>query len=589
MTKILTALKDTFVPIPPRRLDIEETTIYDGDLSGKVKSDILLTSTTGENDDSSSSTIIPSSTQRKLKNRHVQLIGISGVIGTALFVAIGNGLRKGGPGFLLLAFAIWCLPIMAITVSTAEMVCYLPINSPFIRIGGRCIDDAFEFMQGWNFWFLQCVQIPFEIVAVNTIIHYWTASYSPAITLSIQVFLYFIISIFAVKVYGETEFWLAIGKVIMAIGLMMFTFVTMVGGNPQHDAYGFRYWKNPGSFKTYLSTGSLGYFRALLHCLIQASFTIAGPDYLAMVAGETIMPRKKTLPRAFKQIFYRLTFLFLGGCICVGTLIPFNDPSLIAAIADSKPGAAASPYVIAMVNMGIKVLPDIINGSLVLAAFSSGNAYTFCSSRTLYGLALDGKAPYIFTWCNKSGVPILAVLISLAWGLISFLQLNENSAVVLDWLINFITSCQLFNFSCMCITYIFFRRAVLAQGIDRESFTFKSWFQPYTAIFGLVSTFIMMWVNGYTVFTKGGWDYKQFLFYYLVIFIDIGLFIFWKLFKRTKFVPPMKADLVSGLAEIELHEAEYENYLEESNKMDGPKNLWRKAVDSVMALTVGKD
>lgn len=433
---ILRVLKDTFLPIPPPKpkqsfieqqyetspIYINKNDKFDGNsvTGGDGGGDIIthegiIDKTEVYNTDhyslSDASTLI-TQTQRRLKNRHVQLIGISGVIGTALFVSIGEALQK-GPAFLLLGFAIWCIPILCITVSTAEMVCYLPINSPFIRLAGRCCDDAFEFMAGWNFWFLECVQIPFEIVAVNTVIHYWRDDYSPIIPLIIQVALYFLISIFAVKVYGEVEFWLAIGKIILAVGLMLFTFITMVGGNPKHDAFGFRYWKDPGAFNTYLSTGSLGYFQAFVAVLSRASYTIAGPDYLSMVAGETILPRSSTLPRAFKQIFYRLTFLFLGGCLCIGILVAYNDPDLTAAIDDSRPGAGASPYVIAMNHLGITILPDIVNGALVISAFSAGNAYTYCSSRSLYGLALDGKAPYIFTYCNKAGVPILAVLISL--------------------------------------------------------------------------------------------------------------------------------------------------------------------------------
>lgn len=42
--------------------------------------------------------------------------------------------------------------------------------------------------------------------------------------------------------------------------LFIFTFITMVGGNPQHDAYGFRYWNNPGAFAEYRSTGTEGRF-----------------------------------------------------------------------------------------------------------------------------------------------------------------------------------------------------------------------------------------------------------------------------------------------------------------------------------------
>ena len=44
---------------------------------------------------------------RKLKPRHIQLIGIGGTIGTALYVQIGRGLLNGGPGSLFMAFTIW--------------------------------------------------------------------------------------------------------------------------------------------------------------------------------------------------------------------------------------------------------------------------------------------------------------------------------------------------------------------------------------------------------------------------------------------------------------------------------------------------
>lgn len=82
--------------------------------------------------------------------------------------------------------------------------------------------------------------------------------------------------------YGEAEFWLSGGKVILLGIVFAFTFVTMVGGNPQHDAYGFRYWNNPGAFAEYRSTGSLGRFEGFLACLWSASFTVVGPEYISM-------------------------------------------------------------------------------------------------------------------------------------------------------------------------------------------------------------------------------------------------------------------------------------------------------------------
>ena len=50
---------------------------------------------------------ISDSTRRKLKPRHIQLIGIGGTIGTALYVQIGEGLLNGGPGSLFIAFTLW--------------------------------------------------------------------------------------------------------------------------------------------------------------------------------------------------------------------------------------------------------------------------------------------------------------------------------------------------------------------------------------------------------------------------------------------------------------------------------------------------
>jgi hypothetical protein len=38
---------------------------------------------------------------------------------------------------------------------------------------------------------------------------------------------------------------LSSGKLVLILMLFCFTFITMVGGNPKHDAYGFRYWRDP--------------------------------------------------------------------------------------------------------------------------------------------------------------------------------------------------------------------------------------------------------------------------------------------------------------------------------------------------------
>lgn len=212
----------------------------------------------------------------------------------------------------------------------------------------------------------------------------------------------------------------------------------MLGGNPLHDRFGFRYWRDPGAFAELYYKGSLGRFLGFLQCLIQASFTIAGPDYVSMAAGEAENPRW-VMPRAYKSVFYRLTTFFVLGSLAVGILVPHDDPELTAAFTNGKPGAAASPYVVAMNRLRIGVLPDIVNALVLTSAFSAGNSYCYCASRSLFGLALEGKAPKFLTKCTRNGVPIYCVGVVLLIALLSFLQVSNNAAVVLSWFVSLVS------------------------------------------------------------------------------------------------------------------------------------------------------
>ncbi|KAK0308692.1 hypothetical protein LTR48_001221 [Friedmanniomyces endolithicus] len=250
------------------------------------------------------------------------------------------------------------------------------------------------------------------------------------------------INILAVRAYGEAEFWLSGGKVILIFLLFAFTFITMVGGNPRHDAYGFRYWKNPGAFAEHITTGSLGKFEGFLAALWSASFTVVGPEYISMVAAEAKRPRIY-IKNAFKTVYWRFGIFFIGGALAVGIVIPYNDKTLVGILAGTSTGAgtaAASPYVIAMQNLGIGVLPNIVNALMVTSIFSAGNTYTYCATRSLYGLALEGRAPKFLRYCTNGGVPLYCFLIVMIFPFLSFLSVSSSSNVVLTWLVDLITA-----------------------------------------------------------------------------------------------------------------------------------------------------
>ena len=196
-----------------------------------------------------------------------------------------------------------------------------------------------------------------------------------------------------------------------------------------------------------------------------------------------------------------------------------------------------------MIRLRIEVLPHIVNALVLSAAFSAGNSYVYCASRSLFGLALDGKAPKFFTRTNRSGVPVYCVLFTLVLSLISFLQVSEGSAVVLDWIVNLVTASQLINFSVISFTYIRFAKAFPVQDLSRNSLPYKGFGQPYLAYYSLIATLTMAFVGGYAVFLPSRWNVPTFLFSYFSIILFPVLYLIWKFLRRTKWKSLKEVDL----------------------------------------------
>ncbi|KAF2716304.1 AAT family amino acid transporter [Polychaeton citri CBS 116435] len=508
---------------------------------------------------------------RRLGNRQIQLIAIGGSIGTALFVSIGSGLNKGGPGSLFLAYAIYSCMLALVNNCMAEMGTYMPVSGGFIRMSGKWVDEAFGFMAGINFYFYEALLIPFEITAFNLVLSYWSDDIPKAAICAAVIVLYCLLNLLAVKAYGESEFWLSGGKVILIMMLFCFTFITMVGGNPRGDAYGFRYWNNPGAFREYVTTGSLGRFEGFLAALWSASFTVVGPEYIAMVAAEAKRPRIY-IKNAFKTVYFRFGLFFIGGALACGIVIPYNDPTLEGILnGDSGGGtAAASPYVIACKNLGIGVFPHIVNALMLTSIFSAGNTYTYCATRNLYGLALEGRAPKILRKCTRSGIPIYAFGVTMLFPLLSFLSVSNASGVVLGWLTSLVTAGGVINFIVICVTYIFFHRACKAQGFDRRKLPYYGWFQPYCGYIGLGWMVFIVFTYGYTSFMP--FNVGDFFVNYTMLILAPITFTAWKLIKKTKFVKPHEADLVWDAPIVDAYEETF---------IDPPIGFWRELVQLV--------
>ncbi|KAF7331999.1 Amino acid permease [Mycena kentingensis (nom. inval.)] len=522
---------------------------------------------------------------RQLKNRHIAMISIGGVIGTGLFLGTANALRHGGPIGLLLGYlamgsitytVMYASPIVAIASNRAlagfhweqvfryfliskcfnlfiqEMVAFLPIPGGHIKLAERFVDPAFSFTMGWNYWYNWIIILPAELSAAAVLINYWTTSVNNAVWITMCLVVVVIINLLGAGVYGEAEFIFASIKVITITGLIILGIVLDLGGGPDHDRLGFRYWKHPGPFVQYNGIGgSKGQFLGWVSVLTQAAFSYIGTEIVAIAAGEAKNPRRN-LPKAIKRVYIRILLFYIGGVIIIGLLVPSSDPGLNLNSGD----AASSPFVIAIKRSGIKALPSIINACLLTSAWSAGSSDLYTSSRALYGLAAAGNAPRIFLKTLSNGLPIVSIIFCSLFSCLAYMAIESGAGRVFGWFANMTSIAGLMTWFGISLTYLRFYAGMKAQGFDRTTLPYYSRLQPYAAWYSMCFSLLICFFSGWAVFLKGNWDVPTFVTNYFPLALfpvlyGVAKVIFHYRGESWVWRSPESMDFVSDLAEIE--------------------------------------
>ncbi|KAG1878439.1 amino acid permease/ SLC12A domain-containing protein [Suillus tomentosus] len=484
--------------------------------------------------------------QRKLKNRHITMISIGGVIGTGLFVGTADSLSQGGPIGLLLGYIVMGSIVYCVMITLGEMISYLPIPGGPIKLAERFVDPAFSFAVGWNYWYSWTITSPAEFSAAVVLINFWNPSVNNSVWVVICIVVVLAINMLGAGAYGEAEFIFASIKVITITSLIIIGIVIDLGGGPNHDRIGFRYWKNPGPFVQYNGIeGAKGQFLGFWAVLMQAAFSFLGTEIVAIAAGEAKNPRRN-LPKAIRRVYIRILLFYIGGTFIIGLLVPSNDPSLQLA----HDTAAKSPFVIAIEKAGIKSLPSIINACLLTSAWSAASSDLYTASRAIYGLAISGNAPKVFLKTSRNGLPYVAILFSASFSLLTFMAVSNNAGSVFIWFSNMTSVAGLMTWFGISVTYLRFYKGMQAQGIDRTKFPYYTNLQPYAAWWGAVSTVTICFFSGWNVFLKGEWSIATFITNY-ILFITWPIMYFGaRFYYGTKPVAPEDMDFKTDIAEI---------------------------------------
>lgn len=77
---------------------------------------------------------------------------------------------------------------------------------------------------------------------------------------------------------------------------------------------------------------------------------------------------------------------------------------------------------------------------MLTSIFSAGNTYTYAAVRSLYGLALEGRAPKFLRYTTKKGVPLWCFCVVMAFPFLSFLATSNGAESALSFISVLVTA-----------------------------------------------------------------------------------------------------------------------------------------------------
>lgn len=496
--------------------------------------------------------------KRDLQSRHLQMIAIGGSIGTGLLIGLGGSLATGGPASLLIAWGLVGTMVFCTVHALGELCIEYPVNGAFSAYATRFVDPSWGFAVGWNYALMWLIVLPLELVAAAMCIKYWNSEINPVAWVGIFYVAIVLINVFGVRGYGEAEVVLVSVKVMAIVGFIILGVVLVCGGGPTGEFIGNRYWKNPGAF----NHG----FKGVCSVFVTASYSLAGTEMVGLAAAETSNP-KAILPKAVKQVFWRIIFFYLLSLTFIGLLVPYDSPELLG-----NSGTSASPFVIAIKSGGIKALPSIFNACILISITSVGNGAVYGCSRTLQSLAEQNLAPKYLKYIDRKGRPLGALLTSLGFGLLCFLSALSNVGEVFNWMLSVSGLATIFSWFSINLAHWRFRAAWRLRGRSLDQLHFTSLTGNVGSIYSMIFLILVLGVQFWIALIPVGSsepNATNFFQNYLGVFVITAFYLGHKSWTKNWAVAiPLKdIDIDTGrrINNVELMKIEQESKFEVTN------------------------
>lgn len=547
--------------------------------------------------------------QRRMTVRHIQMLSVGPCLSVGFFLTSGEAFSIAGPFGTLLGFTLTGSVILATLLSFTELSALIPVSSGFSGLASRFVEDAFGFAIGWTYVFSCIISFPAEAASST----FYLTSFSNVnltrgtIAGFVTLFIMYpiICNLLSVNLMGEVVFFFGSIKILISV-IMVFVMIILNSGHggASHHRVGFRFWDSSksvdnmtyglfrptfdlmdtGTGSTNGIGGSTGRFLALVSVMLTSTFAYSGVEMTFLASGEAKNPRK-TIPSSIKRTFSIILTIFILSILTVGINIYSGDPRLSSYYTSNRserskaadlgigtqwqidngckvrtkiPGSSveySSPWVLALQSYGLCTFSAAFNAILIVFTSSASIASLYNSSRALYSMSIQRKAPYIFQICSKNGVPYVSVIIAGLFSVIAYLAVNEGSQNNFNILVNMSSASTSIIWFGLNISFLRFYYALRERSDfisrDDKTYPFKSPFQPFLALYGLVGCLMFVIFMGFTNFLTGFWNVRSFFSAYGGLMIFICCYIGYKIVGTSKIQRLDRLDMDTGRREMD--------------------------------------
>lgn len=416
--------------------------------------------------------------KRAMSTRHLVMLSLGGAIGTGLFLGSGEVIAQTGPVAAIIAYILGGLIAYMVMLCLGELAVHMPVAGSFGAYAQKYIGPGTGYMISWVYWLTWTATLGTEFTAAALLMQEWFPHISMWIWTIIFAITIFVLNLSSTRIFAESEFWLALVKVVTVVAFIILGLLAIFSLIPFHGAESAPLFHNLTA-QGWFPQGLVPIFTTMLI----VNFAFSGTELIGVAAGETKDPAVN-VPKAINAAIWRLLIFFVGTIVVISALLPFQVAGL------GGESVSNSPFVTVFNYIGIPYADDIMRFVIITALLSAANSGLYAASRMMWSLSAQRQLPQVFSRLSSSGTPIIALVVTMFGAIPGLLSEHFAPETIFKNLLGIAAFTMVIVWMSICWSQFNFRRAWYKAGHSAKDLKFAAPLYPIVPILGFVFCFI---------------------------------------------------------------------------------------------------